>query len=338
MPPYSTPVGVTSACRMPASSVESAAPFSRLVGRIQVEALLNCRVAVTRGLHGHVGRALPFDRVVYLLMVLRESAAFRGTCTGVAAAGERPSGISINAIAASLGQPFETARRHVNALIDDGVARRGPGGVEVRPEALARGPLAAMLVDLHDTMIRLVEDLRTFGVPVPPPRGGVPYCREATIAAALDLMLAAHEYLVQGYRSGLEMVVVNAVVAASVRHITFDRILALRYAAADTPPPDQLRRSVAPRPIARGLLIPYTTVRRQVERSVARGMLVMRDGGVRGAPAFLDQSSLMAGGAVSAAIVSRVARAFERLGPGGFPFDDPASRYIGSRPALIAFA
>lgn len=45
--------------------------------------------------------------------------------------------VSILAIATGLGLPFETTRRHVNRMIDDGRCRRATGGVIVPASALA---------------------------------------------------------------------------------------------------------------------------------------------------------------------------------------------------------
>ncbi|RYY44997.1 MAG: hypothetical protein EOP59_05205, partial [Sphingomonadales bacterium] len=39
--------------------------------------------------------------------------------------------VSINALAASLGRPFETTRRHANALIDEALILRSPNGLSV---------------------------------------------------------------------------------------------------------------------------------------------------------------------------------------------------------------
>ena len=45
--------------------------------------------------------------------------------------------VSVRGLAASIGMPFETCRRHVNRLIADGYCRRANGGLIVPAEVIA---------------------------------------------------------------------------------------------------------------------------------------------------------------------------------------------------------
>ena len=54
--------------------------------------------------------------------------------------------VSVNALAGSLGVPFETARRHVNKLISQGAIATAPGGVYVPTAMLTTPHFAAAAV------------------------------------------------------------------------------------------------------------------------------------------------------------------------------------------------
>jgi DNA-binding Lrp family transcriptional regulator len=72
--------------------------------------------------------------------------------------------ISVARLAESLGGPFETKRRHVQRLIDDGICIRVPGGLIV-PGAVLETPkaISTMLANVGYVR-RFVTDLRTLGV------------------------------------------------------------------------------------------------------------------------------------------------------------------------------
>ena len=62
--------------------------------------------------------------------------------TGIAGAG-REGAVSINSAALALGRPFETVRRHVNALIARGWCERTADGVRVET-AVSSGSVVLM--------------------------------------------------------------------------------------------------------------------------------------------------------------------------------------------------
>ncbi|RYD45928.1 MAG: hypothetical protein EOP60_19880, partial [Sphingomonadales bacterium] len=83
--------------------------------------------------------------------------------------------VSINALAASLGRPFETVRRHATALIDQGILMRSPGGLSVSFQAIAEPHVAGMIDHSHDLLVRLIEDARNAGLTLPGARADMPY-------------------------------------------------------------------------------------------------------------------------------------------------------------------
>jgi hypothetical protein len=72
--------------------------------------------------------------------------------------------ISVHALALELDVPYETTRRHVNALIEKGYCRRTDSGVLVPGEVLARDQITVALKKNFDNLKRLVRDLREGGV------------------------------------------------------------------------------------------------------------------------------------------------------------------------------
>lgn len=72
--------------------------------------------------------------------------------------------ISVHALALELDIPYETTRRHVNALIEDGYCVRTESGVMVPGQVLARDQITTALKKNFDNLKRLVRDLREGGV------------------------------------------------------------------------------------------------------------------------------------------------------------------------------
>jgi DNA-binding Lrp family transcriptional regulator len=294
---------------------------------------MNALVGATNAVRRVAGGSFVFDRAIFFLAVLRASGGVLGAWAKSPAQGAG-GGISINAISHSMNRPFETVRRHVNALIGDGLCVRTGTGVVVAPDLLDRPEMASMLAHLHDCLIWWIVQLRSYDVPLPRGSQGSPYRPDITLAASIDLSLSAFESVGHYYADWLELAVVNAVMAASSRPITFDPTLARLYSEADTIPPAERRRAVSAAAVARALGIPYSTVRRQVIAATDAGMLVERDGGV-----IVDDAVLAGPGVATAgsAAVTRSATLLGRLVAGGFPFDHPAQAYVVGAPLLLSF-
>jgi hypothetical protein len=72
--------------------------------------------------------------------------------------------ISVHALALELDIPYETTRRHVNAMIADGLCMRADSGVLVPGEVIAREQMTMALRRNFENLRRLVSDLREGGV------------------------------------------------------------------------------------------------------------------------------------------------------------------------------
>lgn len=72
--------------------------------------------------------------------------------------------ISVHALALELDIPYETTRRHVNALIADGFCVRTETGIIVPATVIARDQMSMALRRNFENLRRLVSDLREGGV------------------------------------------------------------------------------------------------------------------------------------------------------------------------------
>ncbi len=276
-----------------------------------------------------------FDRAIVFFALLRESSEIRRCATGTVSAecGRRP-GVSVNALAASLARPFETIRRHVNALIEAGLCVRDGQQVRVAADAAARETIATVMRRLHDIMVRLAEDMTSFGLPMPAARSRDAHDAQATIAAAIDMLLTAVEFHGPQHPEWLEVITYGTVMVANARPYTYDPVLANIYSESDTVPPESLRMPIPTAALARVLHLPYSTIGRHIVRMVGDGRLVRRDGGVMIATDWMQTTSQIVGARIMA---ERTAQIFARLAASGFAFDALGTLYFDGRPALVDF-
>jgi len=91
---------------------------------------------------------------------------FSGTADRVPDEIRRP--VSVHALALELALPYETTRRHVNALIQKGLCERIDAGILVRAEVLDRDAMVAAHRRNIDNLRALFRDLREGGVSLQP--------------------------------------------------------------------------------------------------------------------------------------------------------------------------
>jgi len=115
---------------------------------------------------------------------------------------------------------------------------------------------------------------------------------EGTTASATDVsrlvMLCSIPHFLRGVRGmshfgsgdALSAILVLSIIEANLRHLARDPVLALRHAAPDNPPPDEIRRPISVRALAASLRIPYDTARRRVADLEARDQCVRIASGV----------------------------------------------------------
>lgn len=82
----------------------------------------------------------------------------------VAAPDEARRPVSINAVAASLGLPFETVRRRIRRLVGEGVCDEAPAGVIVPARFLLSGPYLQTVVAAHHRLRAFYFQLKREGL------------------------------------------------------------------------------------------------------------------------------------------------------------------------------
>ncbi len=308
----------------------AATPFGRLIVRLIAELETTMVAAGVRALDGDL------DRAIIFMVVARASEMLSPHGAGHAGGeGRAAKAISINALAASLGRPFETMRRHIHALCAAGLCERGPAGVTV-PEAVhGRPEIAALFRGNHDALVRMVEDMRSFGVGLPETRAHIGYDWHTGLAAAHDVLLTGIEFHAHRYQSWTDMVLVNAILCANARPLAQNRELALAYADFGAVAPDALAQPVSTGSIARALGLPPSTAHRRVAAMIESGMLVRRARGVVLAEAALSDPERIEESRTSMLHVRQI---LVRLAAGGFRFDDPGANYCDGRPKPLQIA
>lgn len=301
---------------------------NRVATRILAEMQSSASVAGIQAFDGDLDASIIFG------LMLREGGALPVLGTRRPAPGA-PHAVTINALAERLLRPFETVRRYANHLIDAGLCGRTTGGVIVRPEASARPVIRDMLVTFHDLLVRLIEDMAEFGMPLPAARTDLPYDPRVGLAAALDMLLAAVEYSARQYDSWFEMVLLETVMCANARPFVYDVDVTMAYPDYERPVPARLRAPIRISTVARTLGIPYSTARRHAEAMLADSRMTRTSKGLLVSESWLASPALLADREQSS---GRSREIFGKLAMGGFPFHDPARAYVVGRPPKLEFA
>ncbi|WP_066658111.1 MULTISPECIES: hypothetical protein [unclassified Sphingomonas] len=219
--------------------------------------------------------------------------------------------VSINALSASIGRPFETTRRHANALIEEGLIDRSAAGLSVSIESLVEPRIARFTDSCHDLLVRLIDDLARSGFALPPTATHVTYDPRSGVGIALDLLLAAVESHGKREENFTRLALLLAIEWAHG---------SLATAGPDGASDPVIRTSAA----ARLLGLPYATTSRNIDALVERGLLIRSGAGLRTADVPLV-------GAGRAALADRARQLIGRLAQTGFPMERPGTAYIRGR-------
>ncbi|WP_010219979.1 helix-turn-helix domain-containing protein [Sphingomonas sp. PAMC 26621] len=245
----------------------------RKLSRLGNELHLGSSIATAELVPGH------FESAVVLILLLRRCASdwIRGECF------RRPSEVvqsaSINALAASLHKPYATTHRHVMRLIDLGWVEWGEQGVAVSTDPKVERRIIDMMVFAHDSIVRLAEDFSRDLPFATPDRTSASNLRWRTVTTALDIWLVPFEYAAEPITNWTSKLVWIVIICANVRHITVDPELSERYAYNFTP--DELRRPITARTIARLTGLSYGTVYRHCQTLAEKDAIrYQRDGWV----------------------------------------------------------
>jgi hypothetical protein len=204
----------------------------------------------------------------------RRYAAFE---TPVPAMLRRP--LSVNAIAGSLGLPFETVRRRTKRLIADGVCEATPQGVQLTDAALSspahRLALDAAYGEVHDLYLRLVRADCLSLMELPP--YAEPFDATAPVRivwrAASEYFLRIMEMMLPTNPSVTQVFVIMEVVRTNTRDFS-DTLRGDDATHPEAFVSDSHRTPMRASELAARLGLPYETARRNL-------MLLVEDGRVQ---------------------------------------------------------
>jgi DNA-binding Lrp family transcriptional regulator len=228
--------------------------------------------------------------------------------------------ISVNAVAASLGLPFETVRRRMKNLVAAGICEATGQGVRLHQSSLAcaehRLALDAAYVATRGLYRRLtwagcapLMDLPPLAQPLPGPE---PPSRIAWRASA-DYLLRMMEHLLPRFENLVRAFVVLEVVRANVAGLP-DAVRGEDSAEVSAFVPDGYRRPVRASEIAASLGLPAETTRRNLAEAVEEGRCR------RVGPGFIVPAEVLAREAVlsaAAANFRNLSRMFAELAEAG---------------------
>ena len=232
--------------------------------------------------------------------------------------------ISIHSAAFALGRPFETVRRHIAALVADGLCERKRHGIAI-PPALWSDPIVdRSLSQLNNALVAFMAGgLAAGSFPAPAATGAGPFRRDDGARLAIDLMLAIIDCHRAFVPDVVDLAIVAAVMDANARRWSVPGDVAGPRAADAGPATFDGAHAVRVATVARALGIGHATARRRAAGLAGPGgpLLRMRQGLVV-SPAWL---ALLASAAAGDGRHATLTLLLTRVAAAGFPFDAPLS-------------
>jgi DNA-binding Lrp family transcriptional regulator len=220
---------------------------------------------------------------------------------GLAAAGwdgmladeaRRPIGVA--RLAESVGIPFESTRRIVQRLIDNGTCRREKRGVIV-PASMVERPQTIRAVNANVGYVRkFVRDLDALGMAEPYELATAPESNDIVFARMVarlscDYLLRVLRLFSDAYGDIRRAIVAQTILTANTAHLDARGAIGLRYRGIDKAPPDAVRRPITTARLAESLGVAYETMRGQTRRLADAGICAPTRGGLI-VPAAVEES------------------------------------------------
>jgi DNA-binding transcriptional ArsR family regulator len=191
--------------------------------------------------------------------------------------------VSINALAHSLRTPFETTRRRIRRMCDQGLCQIVPGGVIVPQAATSTATHHAALMFQWKTLRRLYMRLRDIGMledlgQVAPPcdlRDPPVRLVERHVS---EYMLRYTEARIMRLGDPMRALILMELINANVEHLD-EPDAGFEPPAPDGVPPDAWRRPASARTLSLRLACPYETVRRHLAGLEGAGVVHRIDRG-----------------------------------------------------------
>ena len=267
------------------------AAIARLVTRLSSEYVLRALQLLIEQYgdirSGLVAQAINTANAAHL-NVHTEEGRVAGGLDGVIPDGmRRPIGIA--RLADSAGVPFESTRRIVQRLVDEGVCVRVDGGVIV-PSARAARPETVRTVTANAGYVRkLARDLEAVGLVEVAPAARERLVDDGAQELALARLVARRSaayllravgLLAETYGDIRTGILAQTIVVANTAYLDTRNGGGRRYAGVDENPPDELRRPISVARLAESLGGSFETKRRHVQRLIDDGICIRVDGGL----------------------------------------------------------
>jgi len=195
--------------------------------------------------------------------------------------------VSVMAISNALRMPYETVRRYVHTLLNEGrVARVDRKGFIVPAAVIGSAAHRNAMRANYPSLMRFLTELKRAGFDfglyrqrlphtVPLPAQGEPMANSRAVTRVLgEMVMNAIDLLGRLHENDfLYAVIFTTIWTTNVHHITAttDNV---KYGALLELPPDEARRPVTVHAVASSLRIPYETVRRYANKMVKNGSAV----------------------------------------------------------------
>lgn len=230
--------------------------------------------------------------------------------------------VSMNALATSLGVPFETVRRRVSAMVKSGHCAFVDGGVIVPTEVLSRPKYYGEAFRAYERLRRFYYELRDLGLlpELPPPSvdlagGTFPVRAVSRLAGAYVLRIVEMMGSVGTLAEGdlVDTLILLEVFRSNVEHLPPEQRGGEGFETGDMIRNEQ-RRPVAVSVLARRVGLPLETVRRRASALAARGACRRVRGGLILPAEVLANSLLHRSLAGNATNLARLFGSLSRLG------------------------
>ena len=200
---------------------------------------------------------------------------------------ERPATFSINAIATSLSRAFETVRRHVHGMIDEGVCARTDAGVVLAPTPEREADIIAYYREAADLLLTLARELADHGIAMPRVEQARGDRLGPLLRASLDVGLVAIEN--NAHTHWYELILHGTIIYENGRDIMGTPETARIY--GNLVLTAEQRRPVTIRALADEFSMPYATVRRHISAMLLDGRILRKRPGYILNPAWTGEAS-----------------------------------------------
>jgi len=195
--------------------------------------------------------------------------------------------VSINAIAASLGLPFETVRRRIHDMSLRNLCIETRAGVLMTKDQLTGQDLQAFaarthdeLADLHRALLRFAPAFPLFEAELPDVAPLAEEPTRLTMRSTIGYVLRYLESSREVAGDLISAILFLAVAVANVEHVTRSPEASDRYAEPRTAVPDDQRKRVTVKGLSREIGLSFETTRRRMNALIEAGVCARDAAGI----------------------------------------------------------